>query len=494
MALVAEYIYLECLNKGTMLQPNQTIELNIHDLGMEGEGIGRYEGYTFFVPYALPGERIKAKITHLKRNKNIGFADLKEIIEPSEYRVKTPCNRFGRCGGCTLMHLEYAKQLEYKKKNVENVLRKNAQYVGDVNDVVPSSPFAYRNKAQLPFGTVNGKVAVGFYGAGTHKIVSSTKCFLHGEWLEKLIKITLEFANEKGLTAYDEQTKKGLLRHLVARYVGGQMVVTIVINGAKLDGANELADRLEKEFNGVAVYLSPNTRDTNVIMGSTLIPVKPTPQSITVMGITIDVNPFSFFQVNDEIREKLYKAVIDKVAPDKDTVVVDAYAGVGLLGAIMAKRGAKVFNVEIVKEAIDDAEKLYKANGIASSVVNICGDASIELKKLISAPENDESAPQYSKFQQCIASGKKVKIILDPPRKGISKEVADTLNELSKSLAFDLIYISCNPATLSRDIANLTMFTPIEVMPFDMFPHTSHVESVVCFTRRLDNELRERMN
>ena len=462
------------------MQPNQTIEFDIIDIGMEGEGIGKYEGYTFFVPYALPGERIKAKITHLKKGKNVGYATLKEIVTPSLDRVKTPCNRFGRCGGCTLMHLDYQKQLEHKKKNVQNVLRKNAGYVGEINDVVPSNPFAYRNKAQLPFGMVNGKVAVGFYGTGTHKIVSSTKCFLHGDWLEKLIGITLTFANEEGLTAYDEESKKGLLRHLVARYLGSKMVVTLVINGNSVKGIERYIRALESEFPGVALYLSPNTRDTNVIMGNTLIPIAPTPQSVEIMGVNIGVNPFSFFQINDEIREKLYNYVIDKVSPDASTIVIDAYAGVGLLGAVMAKRGAEVFNIEIIKEATADANKLYAENGIGNKVINICGDASKELKTLVG---NNES-PQSAKFNKLLGEGKKVKIILDPPRKGISKEVADTLNDLSKALDFDLIYISCNPATLSRDIANLTAFTPTEITPFDMFPQTAHVESVVCLTRK----------
>ena len=465
------------------MQPNQTIELNIVDLGMEGEGIAKYEGYTFFVPYALPGERVKAKITHLKKGKNLGYAVLKEVVEASPYRVKPPCNRFGRCGGCTMMHLDYQKQLEYKKKSVQAVLRKNAGLTMEINDVVPSIPYAYRNKAQLPFGMVNGKVAVGFYGTGTHKVVSSTKCFLHGEWLEKLIAIVLKFANENNISVYNEESKKGLLRHVVARYIGGKMVVTIVINGQVLPKVEVLKEALEKEFPGMALYLSPNTRDTNVIMGNTLIPICQAKQSIEVMGIKIDVNPFSFFQINDYIREKLYSRVIDMVAPNNDTIVIDAYAGVGLMGAIMAKKGAYVFNIEIVKEAIDDSIKLYAENGISDNVTNICGDASIELKKLVEATDYEQSSPQTNKFKELVTSGKKVKIILDPPRKGISKEVADTLNSLSKVLDFDLIYISCNPATLSRDIANLTEFTPTEITPYDMFPSTSHVESVVCLTR-----------
>lgn len=466
------------------MQPNQTIELNILDIGMDGEGIGKYEGYTFFVPYALPGEVVKAKITHLKKSKNVGYATLKEIVKESPYRVKTQCNRFGRCGGCTLMHLEYKNQLEYKKKSLQAILRKNAGYVGEINDVVPSSPFAYRNKAQLPFGVVNGKVAVGFYGAGTHKVVSSTKCFLHGQWLERLIKITLDYANGENISVYDEQRKKGLLRHMVARYLGDKMVVTLVINGHDLPNLNKYAVELEREFPGVALYLSPNLKDTNVIMGDSIIPIIPTPQSVEIMGVKIGVNPFSFFQINDEIREKLYLKVIEKIAPSEDTIVIDAYAGVGLLGAIMAKKGAKIFNIEIVKEAVLDAEALYRENDILDNVVNICGDASNELKKLVSAPTIGEIDTPSFKFIKLIRAGKKVKIVLDPPRKGITKEVADTLNRLAEQLDFDLIYISCNPATLSRDIKNLTSFTPIDITPYDMFPHTGHVETLVVLSNK----------
>lgn len=466
------------------MQPNQTIELNIIDVGMEGEGIAKYEGYTFFVPYALPGETVKAKITHLKKNKSLGYATLKEIVVASPDRVKTPCNRFGRCGGCTMMHLDYEKQLEYKKKNLSSILRKNAGYSGEINDVVASNPYAYRNKAQLPFGMVKGKVAVGFYGTGTHKIVSSTKCFLHGEWLEELIKITLDFANGEGLTAYDEESKKGLLRHVVARYLGGKMVVTLVINGDSVKNIEKYAHALEERFPGVALYLSPNKKDTNVILGDRLIPIVPTPQSVEIMGVNIGVNPFSFFQINDEIREKLYSYVIDKIAPDSDTIVVDAYAGVGLLGAIMAKKGAYVFNIEIIKEATQDANLLYENNGLSNSVVNVCGDASKELKNLVAETDIHKQSTQSIKFNKLVKEGKEVKIVLDPPRKGISKEVADTLNELAKAIDFELIYISCNPATLSRDIANLTAFKVLEVTPFDMFPHTSHVESLVCLIKK----------
>ncbi len=459
------------------MQPNETIELKITDLGMDGEGIGRFEGVTFFVPYALVGETVKAKITHIKKGKNIGYATLKEIVERSPKRITPPCNRFTRCGGCTMMHMEYGEQLQYKKKSLERILKKNAGLDFEVKDVVPSSQFQYRNKAQIPFGMVNGRVAVGFYAVGTHKIVSSTKCFLHGEWLEKLIKMVLDFANANGLSVYDEVTKKGLLRHLVARYVGGKMVVTLVVNGTSVKNIDKLSDALSREFPSLSLYLSPNLKDTNVIMGESVIPIKTDESFIDVMGVKIDVNPFSFFQVNDEIRTKLYEKVIEEVAPCEDVVVVDAYAGVGLMGAIMAKRGATVFNIEIVKEATLDSIKLYKENGISEKAYNVCGDSAVELKKLVKATENALASTETEVFQELVKSGKKVKIVLDPPRKGIAKEVADTLNELSKSLDFDLIYVSCNPATLSRDILNLNAFEVKEVLPFDMFPNTPHLET-----------------
>ncbi len=466
------------------MQPNQTVELIITDIGMDGEGIAKYEGVTFFVPYALKGERVKAKITHIKKGKNIGYAVLKEILEPSLDRVTPPCNRFTRCGGCTMMHLDYGKQVECKRENLKRILRKNTGIDYEVDEVVTSSPFHYRNKAQIPFGIVNGKVALGFYAVNTHKIVSSTKCFLHGEWIETLIKIVLDFANAENLSVYDEVTKKGLLRHLVARYIGGKMVVTLVINGDSVKNVDKLYNSLKESFNNLSLYLCPNKKDTNVIMGERLIPVSENKDFIEIMGVEVDVNPFSFFQVNDEIRTKLYEKVIEEVAPSDGTVVIDAYAGVGLMGAIMAKRGANVFNIEIVKEAVEDGFKLYKRNGLLDKVYNILGDATIELKKLVTDTENEDLLPQTKAFSELVASGKKVKIILDPPRKGISLEVANTLNALTKNLPFDLIYVSCNPATLSRDIKNLSLFEVKQITPFDMFPHTSHVETLVSLYRK----------
>lgn len=447
------------------MQPNMTIELRIEDLGMDLEGIGRYEEYTVFVPYALPGELVKAKVDKVKRN--LVFATLKEIVEPSDRRVKPPCNRFARCGGCDVMHLDYRAGLEYKRVNIERILRKNAGFTGEVAPFVESEPYGYRNKAQIPFGTVNGRLAVGFYKSGTHKIASCTKCFLHGEWFERLVKVMLDYGNAHNLTAYDESTGKGLLRHVVARYIDGVLTVTVVINGDTLPYAEELYGALTSEFEGASLYYSVNKADTNVIMGKTVVPVGIGRTEITVDGIAVSLNPFSFFQVNDGVRAKLYASIAERISPCGRAVVVDAYAGVGLLGATLAKQGAIVRNIEIVEEAVADGRRLAERNGVSDSVGYICGDAAKELKSLIS-----DTVSKYS-------DTRKLYIIIDPPRKGISEEVAETLNACAEIATAELIYVSCNPATLARDVKRLTGYTVESVTPYDMFALTSGAE-VLC--------------
>lgn len=455
------------------MQPNETCEFTIDDLGMNGEGIAHKEGATVFIPYALKGERVRAKLTYLR--KGIGYAELKEVVEASPDRVTPPCNRFTRCGGCTLMHCAYPAQLEAKRAALAAVMKKNAGYTGEILPVVPSEPyFGYRNKVQLPFGEANGEVAVGFYREGTRKIVSVTKCFLHGEWLTRLISVALRFARENGLSAYSQETKRGLLRHLVARMTGGKLCVTVVINGRSLPNAETLKEMLAAEFDEFALYLSPNTKDTGVVMGEELIPVYAPPLVAEVNGVKLEVNPFSFFQVNDDIREKVY-AEIARLAGGKDSVFVDAYAGIGLTGAAIAKEGGEVYNIEIVPEAVRDADKLYSANGLSERVHNVCGDANEELKKLIPT------------LKKAVSEARNIVIYIDPPRKGISAATAETLNALACEVPYRLIYLSCNPATLSRDIALLTAFEVRSVRPFDMFPHSGHLESLVLMSRRFRN-------
>jgi 23S rRNA (uracil1939-C5)-methyltransferase len=452
------------------MKQDDIITLEITDYGMEGEGIGKIDEFAIFVPFAALGETVKAKVTHVKRN--LVFAKLLEVITQNENRTKYECNRFMRCGGCDIMHLEYDQQLKLKRQNLINLLIKNTNIDQAVVDsTVPSpKPLGYRNKIQLPFGTVNNKVAVGFYKRNTHKIVSITKCFLHESWTEKVIAVFLEFANDNKLTSFDDFTQKGLLRHLVVRNLDDKLCIVLVINGKELPHKEKLIESLEKEFSDTySLYISPKLEHNNVVMGKTVYPVVEREFTVNILGIDFTVNPFSFLQLNNEVRDLIYTRVIKEI--DKNSVVIDAYSGVGLMGAILAKQGSTVYNIEIISEAIKDADNLAKRNNITGKVTNILGDAAKELPKLINYLINSQAL-----------QNKSLNIILDPPRKGCDIKILNALNEIK--VAHKLFYISCNPATLTRDLALLTNYQIHTITPYDMFPQTKHLETLVCLTRK----------
>lgn len=453
------------------LKQDDIIKVKIIDLGMDGEGIAKVDDYTLFIPFALTGEEVTAKVTYVK--KNLVFCSLVEVNSPSKDRVVPICNRFTRCGGCDLLHLKYEKQLEWKKHSLEVLLRKNAGINFPVDDTFPcSTPNSYRNKIQLPFGMVNGKVAMGFFRENSHKIVSITKCFLHGEWAEKLIDIFISYANENNVSVYDETSKKGILRHMVAREIDGQLTVVVVTNNSTLPKADKLISKLDSVFaQNYALYYSPKKTHDNVIMGETVVPIKEKKIVADILGISAEISPFSFLQLNNEIRDKIYQRIIDKICMESGSpLVIDAYAGVGILGAVLAKNGAKVYNIEIVKEATIDGNNLAKINGLTDQITNINGDAAKELPKLINSLLDSQNKQERS-----------LNIILDPPRKGCAQEVIDALNQITTP--HNLYYVSCNPATLSRDLKLLTNYTITSITPYDMFPNTKHVETVVLITR-----------
>lgn len=560
------------------MKQDDILELTIADYGFNGEGIARFDSFVIFVPFALIGECVKVKIKHVK--KSFAYAELLEVLTPSENRVKPPCNRFTRCGGCDLMHIAYPEQLKVKKKTFENTVRKN--YKGDfiVNDVVNGNQFGYRNKMVLPFGITNGRVSVGFYREGTHKVVSITKCFLHESWAEKVITIILDYANKYHLSVYQEG--KGLLRHLVARYVDGFLSLSIVANG-ELTHIKELNEALKNEFTDYALYLVKNTFDTNVVIKGDISLIGGVERDINIRGLSLSINPYSFLQVNDYIRDRLYDHVEKEVQSGVSSVVIDAYAGVGILGGCLAKKGSRVFNIEIVKEAVEDGIKLARKNGIENNVDFILGDSAIELPKLVDKIRTSKSIlservvhiwdeyfdsiknglkkyelrllddkrkeykvgerlcfisnsgeellceitelRSYDNFYElfsdlglkdtlscsdltidaavdsmqeiypkekldkykAFAIGVKpidmtLSVILDPPRKGCDERVLEALTgvELDK-----LIYISCNPATLSRDLQVLSRaYEVVSITPYDMFANSSHLESLTVLRRK----------
>lgn len=534
------------------MKQGDILTVTISGYGSEGQGIAKLDNFVIFVPFTVKGEKVKVKIDYVK--KNYATASIIELIETSDKRVKPPCNRFTRCGGCDIMHIEYAEQLSLKREALINTFRKNYKGSVIIEDCIQSPEiFGYRNKISLPFGIVNGKVALGFYHRGTHKLVSITKCFLQGEWAESLIKVMLDYANSNDISVYDEKTGNGVLRHVAARYIEGEISIALVVNADEIPYQDKLIALLDKQFKKYSLYLSVNRKRNNVIMGDTVELIKGDPLTAEINGIRYCINPLSFLQVNNEIRDKIYNAVIEKVIENMNGAVIDAYAGVGLLGAMLAKRGINVTNIEIVPEATADADTLAKDNNVSHLVTNICGDAAVVLPKILNSLKNTYPS---------------ITIILDPPRKGCSKEVLDALNALAKSNIYNdicennanvfidtkndidlncnqsnckaqsnktllqsdntdnknttidnfnkanyndndnqsicnaahigeiiqstqetpkinIIYISCNPATLSRDLAILSPnYSPTSITPYDMFPHTKHLETLVCIKRK----------
>ncbi len=446
------------------IKQDDVLLLHIDGYGMEGEGVTHADEYVIFVPFALPHEEVRAKVTFVK--KNLVFCDLVEVVKPSPLRVKPECNRFPRCGGCDLLHMAYSEQLAVKKENIQNLLRKNACIDVVVDDTVPCShPFGYRNKIQLPFGTVNGKTAVGFFKENSHKIVSISKCFLHGDWAEKLMRVFLTYAEKFSIKAFDESTKQGTLRHLVARCIENRYCIVVVTNACPLPHTETLLALLQESIGeDFSLYYSPKTEYNNVILGKTVVPVRERPFAINVLGVDVLLNPYSFLQLNDEIRDKIYTRVADTVSSG---IVIDAYAGVGILGATLAQKGLLVKNIEIVPEATADGDELARRNHLSDRITNYNGDAAVLLPQLL----------------QDLPPEEKISILLDPPRKGISAEVVNALLSLDRPV--HLVYISCNPATLTRDLKLLSPAYSVDsVTPYDMFPQTKHVETLICLKRK----------
>ena len=442
------------------------IEGEVIDLGVTGEGVIKYDALPIFVPFALPLEKVRVRINYVK--KDYAFGDLIEVLSPSKERVKPRCCYFGKCGGCDLQHMSKSVQLEIKRVSVERSLRRNGGFDYDVSPVVSLNDWGYRNKLSLPFG-VNGlgDVVVGFYEKRTHKVVSMKHCALHGEWASELIEVVTKWANDMKLTVYNENTGKGLLRHLVARKIDN-LSVTLVINGDNVQGVETLGKALDEKFGEVTVFISINERNTNVILGDSarLVYGKEVEQNLGMFKAV--VSPMSFLQVNAKVRDAIYSAVAENLK-GFDGNIVELYSGVGLLTAEIASRlpRTKIISVEIVKEATSDAKALMTKLGFDHRVECVNDDATKFMENMKGKAQNSA-------------------IILDPPRKGCSPEVLDSIvkGEFAK-----VIYISCNPATLGRDLKTLQeKYQITSLQPYDMFPQTAHVETLVCLSRKEEYE------
>ena len=446
------------------MKEKDTLILKIESYGMEGEGVAHADGFTFFVPYAMPEEVVKVAVDRVKGP--VVFAHIIKMISPSELRREAGCPLFGKCGGCTLRHIPYAHQIDLKRQNVQTLFYKNAGITLSDIPVIQSEEDAYRNKVALPFGLENGFPVLGMFKRGTHKVLPLTKCPLHGEWIEKMIQTVLSFARDKKLSVYDEKTGKGLLRHLVARRLptpeGKEYGVILVVNGGKLPFEEDVVSRLQKALDGkVSVYLCKNTLRNNVILtGEIRTLCGEDHLRASLCGGVWEVSPLAFLQVNFAVAEQIYKKVTEAI-PAGGTVV-DAYSGTGIMSALLAKNASKVIGIETIADAVKDANANAARYGVSDKVKHLCGEVETLLPTLA------EKLGPYS-------------LVVDPPRAGLDKAVIDTI---LKNPPERIVYVSCSPATLTRDIALLAEKYAIEsVELFDMFPQTPHVETFVLLTR-----------
>ena len=455
------------------MEKNAVYNGKVSALGTEGEGIINYEGTTAFVPFCLVGEDVDFKA--LKVKGGIAYGKAEKINLKSGDRVDAPCPVFDRCGGCNIQHMNYAAQLEFKKQTVSAALKKIGGIEADVNNCVPCErQFRYRNKLSLPIGVgKNGETACGFYARHSHRIVETDDCLIQSEWVKTVIAAIKKFAKLQHITGYNEETGEGTLRRIVVREIKNKFIFALV--AVKKIDCGKLIAILEENFNDFTFLLNVNSSKNNTIFskewhicrGFGFFEAEDG-------GIKYKAGANTFLQVNDDVRVKLYEQALKEA--DSEAVALDLYSGGGMLTAMLAKKCEKAYGIEIVEEASRCADELKKANGLDGRMFNVCGKVEEKLGGVLEKTK-----------------GNKRVIVCDPPRKGMERSV---VRAVAESGADKIILISCNPATLARDLGLLTgalvegdggliksaehksNYKIIFVTPFDMFPQTKWCETL----------------
>lgn len=448
------------------VQKNKEYIVDIIDNGFEGEGIAKIDDFTIFIPGAIKGEKIKILI--VKVLSSYAFGKLVEIIEKSEVRQVVDCSTYKRCGGCNIRHIKYEDTLKMKQNAVQSLVNKTLKNKIEVKSTIGmDNPFHYRNKAQYPLGTnKEGEPIIGVFAQRSHEIIPMQKCLIQNPISEEISKFIIEFIKDNKISIYNEKTGKGLFRHIVIK-VGiktNEIMCILVINGRKIPKEDKLIFKLLEKFTNIkTIVKNINTKNTNVILGKENINLYGNGYIKDVLGeYTFKISPLSFYQVNPIQAEKLYNIGVEAAQITKNDVVFDLYCGIGTISLFMAKYAKKVYGVEIVEQAIFDAKENAKINGI-DNVEFIAGDTEIVLDDLIN---NKNIIPNV--------------IMVDPPRKGLDNKSIENILKIKPNR---FVYISCNPATLIRDLAKFEGVYEIkEIQPVDMFPFTSHVECVVAMT------------
>ena len=448
------------------IKKNDKFVITIEDMSEDGAGIGKLDGYIWFVKDALIGDVIEASA--MKMKKNYGFARLVRVLEPAPGRVEAKCPVARACGGCQMQELDYAEQLKFKEKKVFNHLKR----IGGMEEIPMEPiigmehPWRYRNKAQFPIGTgKDGQPIAGFYAGRTHSLVPVPEldCLLGCEENKELLRVILDFMKEFKISAYDENLHKGLVRHALLRkgFSSNELMVCLVINGNKLPHAEQFVERLlELPMNVASISLSVNKEKTNVIMGTEIINLYG-PGYITdkIGNIEYRISPLSFYQVNPVQTERLYGTALEFADLSGGETVWDLYCGIGTISSFLAQKAGKVYGVEIIPEAIDDARANAERNGI-KNVEFFVGKAEEVL------PEQYEKNQVYADV-----------IVVDPPRKGCDSVCLDTILKMAPK---KVVYVSCDSSTLARDVKYLCEngYEVKRVRPVDMFPMSGHVETV----------------
>ena len=467
------------------MEKNQEFVGIVSAMGSNGEGIIKQDGRVVFVPFTLLGEKVRYKI--LKVTSKCVYGKALEILTPSEVRVRPKCPAFTKCGGCQLQHIKYAQQLVVKQEAIKKTFKSVANLDVNIGTTICSdNDFRYRNKLQLPVSQTQLGTSIGFYAENSHRVIPIDDCLINAVWTKDIILAFSKYIKEFSILGYDETKNSGELREITVKEIKGNLLITAVILNENIRGLDRLVEII-KEFvkYPFSLYINVNKKDTNVIYGDKFKLVYGKPDYISEMfGVKYKIGVQSFMQVNDLICSKLYSTVKTLIDADEKTVVFDAYSGAGLMTAILAKNAKKAIGIEIVPEAVDCANDLAKMNSLDDKIENHLGKCEDILPSLIEKEKKNNN---------------KVSVVLDPPRKGCDIKV---INAILKSDIDKIVYVSCKPSTLARDVGLLIgslkqdgtsivkneNYTPkyeiTYARPFDMFAHTKHVETLVVLQRK----------
>lgn len=457
------------------MQKNDELILKIEDMGVDGAGIGKADGMTFFVKDAVIGDVVRAKVMKLK--KTYGYARLMELLEASPDRVEPKCPYYRQCGGCQIQALSYEKQLEFKERKVRN----NLERIGGFSEIPMEpivgmeEPYHYRNKAQFPVGTdKDGHIVTGFYAGRTHTIIPNRDCALGLPVNREILDLVIDFMEKYHVSAYDEKTGKGLVRHVLIRcgFTSKEKMVCLIINGKSLPHSEKLVEALRKIDGMTSISINCNTGRTNVILGRKTVVLWGQEYITDQIGeISYEISPVSFYQVNPVQTEKIYGLALEYADLHGEENVWDLYCGIGTISLFLAQKAKQVYGVEIIPQAIENAKRNAVKNGIENAEFFV--------------GKSEEVLPEF--YEKEAAAGRKAHadvIVVDPPRKGCDEKLLETIVKMAPDR---VVYVSCDSATLARDLKILCEngYELKRVRAVDQFCHTVHTESV-CLMERKD--------